>query len=184
MDDHKHVDVIFQKAFDKVPHTRLLAKLASFGIKERVYNWIENWLVDRKQRVLLNCSFTEWTSDTSGVPQGSVLGHLLFIMFVNDIDNSVLSHLLKFADDTKLFRCIAHPDGVDMLRDDLRSLYEWSEDWQTLFNIDKSKVMHFGAKNTKAKSSISRVVNIAILYRYRAVSAILFKYCLQYRRHF
>jgi hypothetical protein len=161
MDDHKEVDVIyldFQKAFDKVPHKRLLAKLASFGIKERVYTWIENWLVGRKQRVVLNGSFSEWKSVTSGVPQGSVLGPLLFIMFVNDMDNSVLSHLLKFADDTKLFRCVTDPDGADMLRDDLRSLYEWSEDWQMLFNIDKCKVMHFGAKNKKEKYSISNTV--------------------------
>src|SRR6267154_3744066 len=111
MDGHKEVDVIFldfQKAFDKVPHKRLLAKLKSFVIIEKVYIWIERWLFGRKQRVVLNGSFSEWKSVTRGVPQGSVLGPLLFIIFVNDMDQSVLSQLLKFADDATLFRCVSH----------------------------------------------------------------------------
>ena len=88
----------------KVPHAHLLAKLKSFGIMEKVYIWIESWLFERKQRVVLNDSISEWKSVTSSVPQGSVLGPL-FIIFVNDMDQSVLSQLLKFADDAKLFRC-------------------------------------------------------------------------------
>jgi hypothetical protein len=161
MDDHKKADVIyldFQKAFDKVPHRRLLAKLKSFGIAEKVYTWIEKWLIGRKQRVVLNGSISEWKSVTSGVPQGSVLGPLLFIIFVNDMDNSVLGRLLKFADDAKLFRCVSDPGGVDMLRDDLASLYKWSEDWQMSFNVDKCKVMHFGVNNAKEKYSINNIV--------------------------
>src|SRR6267154_1089373 len=148
----------FQKAFDKVPHKRLLAKLISFGTGEKVYIWIESWLFERKQRVVLNGSFSEWKSVTSGVPQGSVLGPLLFIMFVNDMDQSVLSQLLKFADDAKLFRCVSDPGGVDMLKDDLRSLNQWSEDWQIPFNADKCKVMHFGANNKKETYSINNIV--------------------------
>src|SRR6267154_759870 len=140
MDDHKEVDVIFldfKKTFDKVPHKRLLAKLKSFGIVEKVYIWIENWLFERKPRVVLNGSFSEWKSVTSGVPQGSVLGPLLFIIFVNDMDQSALSQLLKFADDAKVFRCVTDQGSVDMLKDDLRLLCQWSDDWQMLFNVDK-----------------------------------------------
>ena len=74
-------------------------------------------------------------------------------MFVNDMDQSVLGKLLKFADDTKLYRCISDPGGVDMLKDDLRSLYQWSEEWQMLFNADKCKVMHFGNNNAKENYS-------------------------------
>ena len=81
--------------------------------------------------------------------QGSVLGPLLFVIFVNDMDHAVLSQLLKFADDAKLFRCVSDPGDAYILRDDLKSLCKWSEDWQMLFNVDKCEVMHFGAKNTK-----------------------------------
>lgn len=158
IDAHKEVDVIyldFQKAFDKVPHKRLLTKIKSFGIAEHVYNWIENWLTDRKQRVVVNDSFSDWKCVTSGVPQGSVLGPLLFIIYVNDMDEALVSRLLKFADDAKLFRCISDPDSVNILRDDLKSLCQWSEDWQMVFNVEKCKIMHFGTKNAKEQYSIN-----------------------------
>jgi len=110
LDEHKNVDVVlldFQKAFDKVPHKRLISKVNSFGITGKVSRWIESWMAGRKQRVVLNGSVSEWKLVTSGVPQGSVLGPLLFIMFVNDIDHNVTSKLLKFADDAELFsECI------------------------------------------------------------------------------
>ena len=109
VDNYKNVDVVyleFQKAFNKVPHKRLLLKIKSFGIEGRVLNWIKNWLADRKQRVVLNGTFSDWINVTSGVPQGSVLGPLLFIIFVNDMEPAV-SKLLKFADDAKLFGCVS-----------------------------------------------------------------------------
>ena len=158
IDNHKEVDVVyvdFKKAFDKVPHKRLMIKLRSFGISGSIYNWIENWLMNRKQRVVLNGFSSDWKEVTSGVPQGSVLGPLLFIIFVNDIDQSVTSNLLKFADDAKLFRQVSDQSDVDALREDLRNLYQWSEDWQMLFNIDKCKVMHFGCKNSQQQYSIA-----------------------------
>ena len=105
--------------------------------------------------MVLNGSFSEWKSVTSGVPQGSVLGPLLFIIFVNDMDQSILSQLLKFADDAKLFRCVSDLDSVDALKDDLKSLCQWAEEWQMLFNVDKCKVMHFGTNNKREKYSIN-----------------------------
>jgi hypothetical protein len=135
-----------------------LIKLKSFRITDNVYNWIENWLSDREQRVVLNGSFSDWKQVTSGVPQGSVLGPLLFIIFVDDMDQAVCSKLLKFADDAKLFRCVSDPGSVDVLRDDLKSLCHWSEDWQMVFNVDKCKVMHFGAHNAKETYSINNNV--------------------------
>ena len=80
----------------------------------------------------------------SGVPQGSVLGPLLFIIYINDIDCSIVSELSKFADDTKLFGEVSSQDQVGKLQSDLRKLSQWSEDWLMLFNVDKCKVMHFG----------------------------------------
>ena len=82
------------------------------------------------------------------MPQGSVLEPLLFLMFVYDIDHAICSKLFKFADDAKLFRVVSSIDDVNKLRDDLKNLFSWSEDWLMLFNLDKCKVLHFGKTNS------------------------------------
>ena len=92
------------------------------------------------------------------MPQRSVLGPLLFVIFINDMEYAVLSQLLKFADDAKLFRCVSDPGDAYILRDDLKSLCKWSEDWQMLFNVDKCKVMHFGASNAIEAYSINNTI--------------------------
>jgi ribonucleases P/MRP protein subunit RPP40 len=93
----------FQRAFDKVPHKKLMLKLRALGIVDEIYNWIEDWLKDRKQRVILLGANLDWIKVKSGVPQGSVLGTLLFLIYINDVDEGVTSSLLKFADHTKIF---------------------------------------------------------------------------------
>ena len=87
---------------------------------------------------------------TSGVPQGSVLGPLLFVMYINDIDDSVNSKILKFADDTKIYSKVNSASSIYNLRTDLCNLVSWSKEWQMLFNIDKRKVMHLGYNNPHA----------------------------------
>lgn len=153
IDQGNCVDVIyldFAKAFDKVPHQRLIAKLNAAGIAGSISTWIHSWLTDRKQRVVLNGTFSAWRPVTSGVPQGSVLGPTLFLIFINDIDcvvDALASKLSKFADDTKLFRCVNNSADRDGLQRDINALFQWSEDWQMLFNKDKCKVIHFGRTN-------------------------------------
>ena len=104
VDEGSPVDVIywdFQKAFDKVPHQRRILNLKSHGMGN---NWIEQWLTDRKQRVVVDGEVSSWKSVLSGVPQGSVLGPILFLVYINDLGEGVTGGILKFADDTKLFR--------------------------------------------------------------------------------
>jgi len=101
----KPVDVIyldFQKAFDKVPHRRLLNKLKARGISGNILNWICEWLNGCQQRVVLSGNVSAWLYVVSGVPQGSILWPLLFLIFINDIDKGIANRLLKFADDTRL----------------------------------------------------------------------------------
>ena len=89
------VDVVyldFAKAFDKVPHKRLLAKLHAHGVQGRVLSWFKEWLDDRKQRTVLNGEVSDWESVASGVPQGSVLGPLAFIVYINDLDDETITH--------------------------------------------------------------------------------------------
>ena len=150
VDEGRPVDVIFldfQKAFDKVPHIRLLEKIKAHGIRGDVLRWIEKWLTGRQQRVEINGQQSGWKDVTSGVPQGSVLGPILFIIYINDLDDGIKSDLLKFADDVKL---IGNNDSIDQgshLRTDLQRLEGWADKWQMRFNVEKCKVMNIGVKN-------------------------------------
>ena len=94
----------FEKTFDKVPHKRLALKLAAHGIDGELLRWIVNWLSDRRQGVVLNGQCSAWRDVLSCVPQGSLLGPLLFVIYINDIDDSIACKILKFADDTKIYR--------------------------------------------------------------------------------
>jgi ribonuclease P/MRP protein subunit RPP40 len=154
LDKGNPTDVIyldFQKAFDKVPHRRLLYKLKDIGIEGRLLAWIEDWLSNRRQRVVLNGRCSIWEDVTSGVPQGSVLGPVLFIIFINDLDERILNKLLKFADDTKLIGEVNCMEKRDELQQDLDKLIDWSILWQMSFNIEKCKVMHLGHGNKEYK---------------------------------
>ena len=141
----------FQKAFDKVPHKRLIVRLEEIGIKGKLLSWIKEWLNGRKQRVVINGKASQWKEVDSGVPQGSILGPLLFIIFINGIDDGIVSDILKFADDTNIFVKAGTRDSVIKLRADLQILCNWSEKWQMKFNTEKCKVMHIGANNLKAE---------------------------------
>ena len=144
------VDIIyldFQKAFDKVPHQRLLLKLKAHGIGDSITDWIEQWLTDRRQRVVVDGEVSNWKSVLSVVPQGSILGPILFLIYINDLDDSITSNVLKFADDTKLFRKVNTDGDKQHLQNDLDRLVKWTEKWQMLFNFGKCKCLHTGHWN-------------------------------------
>ena len=151
VDDGSPVDVIyldFQKAFDKVPHQRLILKLKSHGMGNSIINWIEQWLTDRRQRVVADGEVSSWKSVLSGVPQRSVLGPILFLVYINDLEEGVTGKILKFADDTKLFTKTNEIGDKQNLQDDIDKLVKWSEKWQMLFNFGKCKCLHIGPGNT------------------------------------
>lgn len=94
----------FMKAFDKVPHKRLLRKLRSYGLSEQIIKWVEDFLRDRSQKVSVNNSESRDRPVTSGIPQGSVLGPILFVIYINDMPECVNASTYLFADDTKSTR--------------------------------------------------------------------------------
>ena len=106
VDERSPIDEIyldFQKAFDNF-HFKYLLKLKSHGMGNSIINWIEQWLTDRRQRVVVDEDVSSWKPVLSGVPQGSELGPLLFLIYLNDLEEGVTGNILKFADDTELFR--------------------------------------------------------------------------------
>ena len=163
LDEGHPLDIIyldFAKAFDKVPIRRLLAKVKAHGVDGKVLQWITNWLSGRKQRVVINGQHSDWEDVLSGVPQGSVLGPLLFIIFINDLDQAaeLITTLLKFADDTKAAQKILSDDDRILLQDCINKLFTWASDWGMAFNIEKCKVMHLGRLNPKYQYQMNGIV--------------------------
>jgi len=149
VDDGEDLDRIyldFAKAFDKVPHQRLSTKLRGVG-HGRLLDWISSWLNNRKQRAGIRGKFSGWRDVFAGVPQGSMLGPVLFLIFINNIDDGLASHILKFADDTKIFNTVSSKVDYLLLQNDLTSLTSWAHKWQMEFNTTKNKVMHVGKSN-------------------------------------
>src|ERR1043165_8322037 len=97
--------------------------------------------------------FSDWANVTSGVPQGSVLGPVLFLIDINDIDDNLISKIGKFADDTKMSKSVSSVEGVQALQEDLVKLGNWASDWQMSFNTDKCSVIQLGSKNRQCQCS-------------------------------
>ena len=147
LDNNEAIDTIyfdFKKAFDTVPHQRLAQKLHKYGISGNICKWIVNFLKDRKQRVLVNGKASEWAEVLSGVPQGSVLGPILFIIYINDLPECVSSCIKLFADDTKLYRVASSTQDCEKVQEDIDALQDWSKQWLLQFHPQKCKVLRVG----------------------------------------
>ena len=136
----------FSKAFDKVPHQRLLSKLSSHGIHSNLLSWFESFLSGRIQQVLCDGETSDPKPVISGVPQGTVLGPLLFLLYVNDLPDNIQSTVRLFADDCLVYRNINNNDDNLILQDDLDKLEIWQNKWQMNFNPSKCYILNINNK--------------------------------------
>lgn len=156
LDNGYEIDCVymdFQKAFDTVPHRRLLQKMQAYGISSQILRWTESFLSERSQFVMVNGENSSWKPVTSGIPQGSVLGPLLFVLFINDLPEIVESTAYLFADDTKVFNIITRAEDRPKLQRDLDCIADWSDEWLLRFHPDKCKVMHLGEKGEENRQT-------------------------------
>ena len=128
----------FAKAFDKVCHPHLLLKLQHYGIKGQLLEWISDFLTTRRQRVVIDGHSSGWSEVTSGVPQGSILGPLLFLVYFNDFPITVNCNCGLFADDSILHRKVASKSNCEDLQTDLHSAYDRCNSWLVTLKSGKS----------------------------------------------
>ena len=143
LDEGKAVRVVFcdiSKAFDRVWHKGLIAKLKHYGISCSLLSWFKNYLICRFQRVVLPGGNSEWVEIKAGVPQGSILGPLLFIIYINDIVHEIHSNIRSFGDDTSLYIIVDYPDSAaQILNVDLQRIGNWASVWLVGFNANKTE---------------------------------------------
>ncbi|MCG8047037.1 MAG: reverse transcriptase domain-containing protein [Candidatus Thiodiazotropha endolucinida] len=151
IDQGDSVDVVyldFKKAFDKVPHQRLLKKLQGYGISGHIHEWVKDFLSDRKQRVVVNGSQSDWSNVSSGIPQGSVLGPVLFLIYINDLPDVITAFVKLFADDAKVYDVVRRRDPIDTatnkIQSSLNGSVKWAEDWLMFFNPTKCHHLQVG----------------------------------------
>ncbi len=148
--DKKSVDVIyldFAKAFDSVSHPKLIYKLSKYGISGKLLHWIKAFLSNRQQRVQMDNTYSSYSVVSSGVPQGSVLGPLLFLLYINDLPDNCPCVVKLFADDVKLYHCFSSSSDTVMLQSDLTTIANWSKQWQLKLSETKCAVLHLGIRN-------------------------------------
>ena len=142
----KYIDLVYldyYKAFDKVPHKRLLKKLWTYGSQGKIHSWIKDYLSDRTQRVIMN-EKKKKAKVTSGIPQGSVLRPILFMIFINDLPSVIQAFKKLFADYAKVYQIVTCMVEVSQLQSTLNNSVDWAELWQMFFNFKKCKHIHLG----------------------------------------
>lgn len=138
----------FSKAFDKVSHNKLILKLEQYGVRDNIVCWLQNFLMTRSMQVVVNNRSSKSAHVQSGVPQGTVLGPLLFLTYINDLPSQVSSTVRLFADDCLIYRTIKSTQDRDALQADLDSLSIWAEKWDMDFNAKKCNVMSIRCKKS------------------------------------
>ena len=152
LDTNTPVDALFldfEKAFDKVPHKRLFLKLSSLSLNNLVVNWIQDFLTNRHQFVFTNSGSSPLSPIISGVPQGTVLGPLLFLIYINDLPDNISSNIRLFADDCVIYRPINNLTDVNALQSDLVNIQTWCEKWLMTLNTRKSSLLTFHRRQSQ-----------------------------------
>ena len=158
LDSGNEIDIIyidFQKAFDSVPHKRLLRIIEFYGIRGKTLDWITAFWSGRKQRVIVNENHSQWAEVTSGVPQGSVLGPILFLLHINSMSNGVTFKIFYFADDAKIYRAITNLAEQEDLQKDLYKLKMWSNGGDHEFNLTKCHELTLSLRTTSSNRTYS-----------------------------
>ena len=151
------VDIVYldlSKAFDTVPHSLLLERLMCYGPDKGSVQWVGTWLTGRTHRVVVNSSFSDWQPVTGGVPQGSILGPMLFSIFISDLGTGIKRGLMEFADDTKVSGEADTPEGRAALQGGLGRLEEWASKSLMKVSKDKCKVLQLGKHNAGVQHSL------------------------------
>ena len=153
LDEAKEIRVVFcdvSKAFDRVWHKGLLFKLKSAGCSSQLLEWFSSYLSNRRQRVCFKGCNSSWLNINAGVPQGSILGPMLFVIFINDIVKGIRSNIRLFADDTSLFKIVECPlNAAIELNFDLNNIYSWAKTWLVDFNAAKTVSLIISKKRSK-----------------------------------
>ena len=181
-------DVIYldmAKAFDKVPHEKLLYKLAMVGVRGQLLAWFRSYLTNRRHRTVIEGYAPDWRYVPSGVPQGSIIGPLLFLTFINDttVNIDADTNMPLYADDAKCFRELLSSDDHDALQKDLYSIEDWSDLWGTSFNGSKCKHLSISKKKKPTNSSYQLGNNIIAMTRCEKDLGILVNNKLSWHDH-
>ena len=149
--------IYIRKAFDSVPHRPLMEKLRGIGLDDYLLHWLHTYLMNRKQIVVVDGESSEELSVLSGVPQGSVLGPLLFLVYINDVTSQVSSgsNTVLFADDIALYRVITSYDDYEHLQSDINSIADWVEDHHLSLHSGKCCAMLFTRRHTVHRHSLT-----------------------------
>lgn len=173
----------FAKAFDKVSHRRLLLKLAQLNLHPNILNWIREFLTFRFQSVTVNQRSSNPVPVTSGVPQGSVLGPLLFLIYINDLPHHLSCNIRLFADDCVIYRSITSTSDQNALQDDLNRVEKWCDDWLMTLNPSKCKLISFHRRHNPFSSHYTITKTPVDLTQSNKYLGIIIRHDLSWREH-
>jgi len=158
LDREVQIDVIytdFEKAFHKVPHQGLISKLKAYNFNSALLRCIQDFLCNRKQRVVVSENYSDWYRVQSGIPQGSILGPFLCLIYINDLTSVIQDaecRIYLYADNAKIYRNITDVKDVQCLQRVIDKIIKWCDEWLLPLNVDKCKGMTLTSNITKDTS--------------------------------